>query len=78
MEVTHSGSDSLKIIIDGTTDLAGTLMGITLTCRGELMDFSTVKLESKPTEKILSLYGVPEGVCRLNLFDHDGNVLFYR
>jgi len=74
MEVTQDGSDNLKIIIDGTPDLAGTVMGITLTCRGELMDFSTVELGSKPMEKSISLFGVPEGVCRLNLFDQNGNV----
>ena len=78
MEVTHSGSDSLRIIIDATPDLENKVMGITLTCRGELMDFSTVVLGNKPAEKTISLFGVPEGVCRLNLFDHDGNVIASR
>ena len=74
MEVTTHGVDSIRVVVDGTTDFAGSILGITLTCRGELMDFSTLTVGNGPTEKIISLYGVPEGVCRLNLFDSNGNI----
>lgn len=74
MEVTTHGVDSIRVVVDGTSDFTGSILGITLTCRGELMDFSTLTVGNGPTEKIISLYGVPEGVCRLNLFDSNGNI----
>ena len=74
MEVTTHGVDSIRVVVDGTSDFTGSILGITLTCRGELMDFSTLTVGNGPTEKIISLYGVPEGVCRLNLFDNNGNI----
>lgn len=74
MEVTRYGVDSIRVVVDGTSDFTGSILGITLTCRGELMDFSTLTVGNGPTEKIISLYGVPEGVCRLNLFDSNGNI----
>lgn len=74
LEVTRYGTDSIMVIIDGTLDLKGTLLGMTLTCRGELMDFSTITMNGGRTEKVISLYGVPEGVCRLNVFDRKGNI----
>ena len=65
MTVDPCGSDSIAITIDGTQGLSGMTMGIGLTCRGELMDFGTIGTGPNPVQRIISLYGVPEGVCRV-------------
>ena len=65
-------NDSIAITIDGTSGFTGSELGITLTCRGELMDFTAVRMNGEPLTKTLSMHGVPEGVCRIHLFDHDG------
>ena len=72
MTVDPCGSDSIAITIDGTQGLSGMTMGIGLTCRGELMDFGTIGTGPNPVQRIISLYGVPEGVCRVYLFDRNG------
>lgn len=69
-----SGTDDLTVTVDATDDFKGVTLGMTLTCRGELMDFVTIETGSGPTEKILSLTGVPEGVCRIHLFDSNGTL----
>ncbi len=68
------GVDSIRVWVDVTDDLKGTTFGLTLTCRGELMDFVTIDTSSGLTEKELSLTGVPEGVCRIHLFDSNGTL----
>lgn len=69
-----SGTDDLTVTVDATDDFAGTTLGLTITCRGELMDFVTIETGSGQTEKELSLVGVPEGVCRVHLFDSNGTL----
>ena len=71
MAVTPLGSDSIRISVDGA-GLTSTTLGIGLTCRGELMDFGTIETGSSPAEMVISLRGVPEGVCRVYLFDKKG------
>lgn len=71
MAVNPLGSDSISISVDGA-GLTSTTLGIGLTCRGELMDFGTIETGSSPAEMIISLRGVPEGVCRVYLFDKKG------
>ncbi len=66
--------DVITISLDATSQFKGSTMGITLTCRGELVDFSTVDIGSGLAEKEFSLQGVPEGVCRIHVFDSKGNL----
>ena len=72
MTVDPRGSDSIIIKVDGTQGLSGMTLGMGLTCRGELMDFGTIETGSSPAERIIPLHGVPEGVCRVYLFDKNG------
>lgn len=75
-----AGKDRIDYTIDPTEGFEGKTLGITLTCRGELMDFTTIKTgrNSKPIEEKMDLHGVPEGVCRLTLFDASGAILATR
>lgn len=66
--------DAITISLDATSQFKGSTMGITLTCRGELVDFSTVDIGSGLAEKEFSLQGVPEGVCRIHVFDSKGTL----
>ena len=72
MTVDAYESDSIIIKVDGTQGLSGMTLGIGLTCRGELMDFGTIETGQTPAERIIPLHGVPEGVCRVYLFDKNG------
>ena len=66
--------DNVHITVDNTDDFNGMTLGMTLTCRGELMDFGTIEAGPQPTERVIPLHGVPEGVCRIHLFDSDGTL----
>ena len=72
MTVDPLGSDSIIVRVNGTQGLSGKTLGLGLTCRGELMDFGTIESGQAPAERIISLRGVPEGVCRIYLFDKNG------
>ena len=72
MTVDACESDSIIIKVDGTQGLSGMTLGVGLTCRGELMDFGTIETGQTPAERIIPLHGVPEGVCRVYLFDKNG------
>ena len=71
MTVDPIGSDSIRISVDGS-GINSTTLGIGLTCRGELMDFGTIETGPSPAEMIIPMHGVPEGVCRVYLFDRKG------
>ena len=71
MTVNPIGSDSIRISVDGS-GINSTTLGIGLTCRGELMDFGTIETGPSPAEMIIPMHGVPEGVCRVYLFDRKG------
>lgn len=66
--------DSMLVTVDCTDDLKGKTLGMTLTCRGELMDFATIECGATPSEKTIPLDLVPEGVCRIHLFDSNGTL----
>ena len=74
MAVMTHNTDSIILKIDCTPQLVGTTLGLGLTCRGELVGFDTCQTESGSVEKVMSLQGVPEGVCRVYLFDNDDKI----
>ena len=74
LAVNRCGTDSIVLNIDYTPQLKGTTLGMTMTCRGELVEFLTFETGSEPIEKTISMRGIPEGVCRINIFDKDGNI----
>lgn len=73
MSLNQSDADNIKITVDATSGFNGSTLGLSLTCRGELVDFKTIDITSGPTEITIPVTGVPEGVCRIYLFDHNGN-----
>ena len=74
LSVKPCGTDSIILNIDYTPQLQGTTLGMTMTCRGELVEFLTFETGSEPIEKAISMRGIPEGVCRINIFDKNGNI----
>ena len=74
LSVNQYGTDSLHLMIGYTQGLSGIKLGMTMTCRGELMDFDTFDTDTEPIIKTISMEGIPEGVCRINIFDSDGNI----
>ena len=73
LSVNPYGTDSVKLKVDCTSGLADNCIGMTLTCRGELLEFCTFDI-NQPVEKAISMRGVPEGVCRIHIFDSAGNI----
>ena len=70
----EAGRDSLSITLYPAASLLPDTLGMTITCRGELMDFAAIPVGGKSYIHELSLYGIPEGVCRMVLFDEHGNI----
>lgn len=68
------GKDTIEVILRKTADIVSDTLGVTLTCRGELMYFSTVLLTGASTKIHITKEGLPQGVCQLTLFDRRGNV----
>ena len=73
LSVYPCGTDSIMLQVDCSAGLADTDLGMTLTCRGELLDFCTLDI-SHPVQKVISMAGAPEGVCRIHVFDSAGNI----
>lgn len=74
MSVSPQDNDSLLLTIDATPDFAGATLGVTVTCRGELMDFFPVEISGQAYSATIGMEGIPEGVCHVCLFDRDGTV----
>ena len=74
MQAEVLGHESIMLHVDCTPDMTGEMLGVALTCRGELYGFQTMETASRPVELPLSMDGVPEGVCRIYLFGVDGNI----
>lgn len=70
--------DSIDITLRPTLSFKGRTLGLTLTCRGELMDFSAIDIEHAEISHHIGLGSMPEGVFRLTLFDERGFVLATR
>ena len=74
LSVSPYGADSLIFRIDLTSGLAGIPLGMTMSFRGELVKFVTFETGTAPTEKVVEMTGIPEGVIRINIFDKEGNI----
>jgi len=53
-------------------------LGVTITCRGELMDFKALKMDEENKVHDFNLESLPEGVFRITLFNTEGAVLATR
>ena len=65
--------DSLSVTVRSVGMPSDTL-GITLTCRGELKGFDILADSTECRSVKMSMADVPEGVCRVTLFDRNGTV----
>lgn len=80
LSLAESGKDKIEVTVNPTGKFSETTLGLTLTCRGELMDFTTIKTgrNAKGSTEKIDLNGIPEGVCRLTLFNQEGAILASR
>ncbi len=74
LQACTSTTDSLTLQISSTPTLSGKPLGMALTCRGEIVDFCTIDTGHGNTRITRSMDGIPEGVCRINIFDTDGTL----
>ena len=74
LQASTSPTDSLTLQISSTPTLSGKPLGMALTCRGEIVDFCTIDPGQANTRITRSMDGIPEGVCRINIFDTDGTL----
>lgn len=70
--------ESLLVTVNPSQGLTGTQLGLTITCRGELMDFATVNMDGESVSQEFDLSSQPEGVYRITLFNTQGSILASR
>ena len=70
--------DKVSFTIYSSSDLISQELGMTLTCRGELVDFAKVTIGGNVTGQTFDLKSVPEGVVRFTLFNKSGDILATR
>ncbi len=70
--------ENLQITVNPSQSFMSTQLGLTLTCRGELMDFTTVEMDQESVSHVFDLSSQPEGVFRLTLFTTTGDILATR
>ena len=73
LSIDPCATDSIVLKVDCTEDLPDNILGMTITCRGELMEFCTLDA-THPVEKSVPMAQIPEGVCRICIFDRTGNI----
>lgn len=65
---------TINLSIGCTDHFIGETLGVTLTCRGEIMDFFTINITKENITKKIATRGIPEGVCRITIFDRAGRI----
>ena len=65
---------TINLSIDATEQFIGKTLGVTLTCRGEIMDFFTINVNKNTIKKQINTNGIPDGVCRITIFDREGRI----
>ena len=53
-------------------------LGVTVTCRGELVDFTAITMDGQEKKHEFNLESLPEGVFRITLFNTEGAILATR
>ena len=72
------GNEKVSFTIYASDEFKSKELGMTLTCRGELVDFEKITIGGQATSHTFDLSSVPEGVIRFTLFDASGNILANR
>jgi hypothetical protein len=74
LQTQTSHPDSITLKISSSPQLTGKTLGMAMTCRGEIVDFCTIETSTGQVELTRTMSGIPEGVCRINIFDTDGTL----
>ena len=70
--------DKVSFNIYSSADIINRELGMTLTCRGELVDFAKTTVSGSEIQQTFDLSSAPEGVIRFTLFNNDGDILATR
>lgn len=70
--------DTLTVSVCSSVTMTDDTLGLTVTCRGELMAFESVPLGDGNATIISDCHDIPEGVCQITLFDRHGNIFARR
>lgn len=78
IQVRFVSPDSISMTLNPASDFKAGTLGLTLTCRGEIMAFSTIDVGNDEVIHNIGLGKMPEGVFRLTLFNNAGQILATR
>jgi len=70
--------DSVSVTVRASKKFQDTQLGLTMTCRGELADFTTINTGTVEATHVFDLSSQTEGVFRVTLFNSDGAILASR
>lgn len=70
--------DTLRVSVNSNGLMVDDTLGLTLTCRGELMTFENVPLRNGKARIVSDCDRIPEGICQITLFDRQGNIFARR
>jgi len=70
--------DNVSVTIRPSDAFRSKQLGITVTCRGELMDFTAITMDGQEKVHEFNLESMPEGVYRITLFNTEGAILATR
>ena len=78
VQATPQEDQKIRFTIYSSADIIDRELGMTLTCRGQLVDFASKVINGNETDQVFDLTYTPEGVIRFTLFDKNGQILATR
>ena len=78
MQLNNFRDDKLNIQIDKTPGLSAEILGLSITCRGKLCYFDTLRVDTETWKSAIPKQALPEGVHCISLFNERGEVLSER
>ena len=70
--------DNITVTVTPSKAFQNQQLGLTITCRGELMDFAAITTDDREATQVFDLSHLPEGVFRITLFNTEGAILATR
>ena len=70
--------DNITVTVTPSKAFQNRQLGLTLTCRGELMDFAAITTDDREATQDFDLSHLPEGVFRITLFNTEGAIIATR
>ena len=78
VQATQQKDGNIRFTIYSSANIIDSELGMTLTCRGELVDFTSKVISSNETDHVFDLSSTPEGIIRFTLFNKTGDILATR